>query len=181
MSSVLLFFGCSPQKTEVVPQNQEVSNTKAPTPPTGNRYQFGTLLSFGIGGTAAPFKVSGWSGDEQGHTWTDKSVAVLSFEIDPTNEPLLLRMTLSGLTKEPALPFQPVEVAVNGSKVADWQVSTVSQFSAVIPMDVQRPKGLLTIEFRIPKATSPASLGMSNDERMLGISVSDLKIDKGSR
>ncbi|HMH05068.1 MAG TPA: hypothetical protein VK579_00160, partial [Terriglobales bacterium] len=177
MSSPLWFLGCSPKKTEVAPQSQEKTLSKAPAQqPTNNRYQLGTPVVFGLGGTAGPFKVSGWSQDEQGHTWTDKELAVLSFQIEPGQEPLVLRMTLTGLTKEPSLPFQPVEVDVNGSKVADWQVANTSQFTTVIPPEAVKGGGSLRIEFKTPKATSPASLGMNGDSRVLGISVSDLVI-----
>jgi hypothetical protein len=52
-------------------------------------------------------------------TRTQGTAAVLAMRVSPTNEPVVLKMKLAGLTKDPELPYQPVEVYVNDQKVAD--------------------------------------------------------------
>jgi len=138
---------------------------------------YGTKVSFGTGGNSEPLRVSGWSGTESQMTWTEGTAAVLAMRVSPTNEPVLFKMKLAGLTKDPELPYQPVEVYVNDQKVADWQpVADPAEFSASIPQEITRRGGLLRITLKIPKATSPKALGMSADPRILGVACFDLQL-----
>jgi hypothetical protein len=94
-------------------------------------------------------------------------------------------MNLAGLTKDPDLPFQPVEVYINDQKVADWHVAEEpAEFSAAIPQAMTNSGGLpgtyrlLRITLKIPKAVSPKALGLSDDPRVLGVSCIDLQLVK---
>ena len=147
------------------------------TPSKGVDLAYGTEVSFGNGGNSEPFRVSGWSGTEPQMTWTEGTAAVLAMHVSPTNEPVALKMKLAGLTKDPEVPYQPVEVYVNDQKVADWQlVADPADFSASIPQEMTRRGGLLIITLKIPKATSPKALGMSADPRVLGVACFDLQL-----
>jgi hypothetical protein len=156
----------------------EASTTPEPsTPSRGVDLAYGTVVSFGGGGNSEPLRVSGWSGTETQMTWTEGTAAVLAMRVSPTNEPVALKMKLAGLTKDPELPYQPVEVYVNDQKVADWQVvAGPAEFSASIPQEITRRGGLLRITLKIPKATSPKALGMSDDHRILGVACFDLQL-----
>src|SRR5205823_7830986 len=113
----------------------EASTTPEPsTPSRGVDLAYGTEVSFGKGGNSELFRVSGWSRTEPQSTWTEGTAAVLAMRVSPTNEPVALKMKLAGLTKDPELSYQPVEVYVNDQKVADWQVvADPAEFSASIP------------------------------------------------
>lgn len=138
-------------------------------------YVLGNVVKFGNGGDGKRYQVSGWSGTEQAFTWTDATSAVLVFKIPPTQSALNLRMNLEGLTA-PALPFQPVHVVANGKEIALWEVAEKRDFTAVIPADVSQGADTLTLTLIIPKATTPASLGMNNDTRTLGVHCFELQI-----
>jgi len=148
--------------------------------PNTTRYEVGTLIKFGNGGDSERFRTSGWSKTEDQQTWTEGNSAVLNFSGLPPSQPLKLRITLLPFTKEPELPAQPIEVYANGKKVADWQVIGRSTYAASIPADAVSDTGALTLEFRIPKAASPQSLGISADSRQLGVAAFDLVIKKVS-
>jgi hypothetical protein len=138
---------------------------------------YGTKVSFGTGGNSEPLRVSGWSGTESQMTWTEGTAAVLAMRVSPTNEPVALKMKLAGLTKDPELPYQPVEVYVNDQKVADWQLAAdPAEFSASIPQEITRRGGLPRITLKIPKATSPKVLGMGAGPRILGAACFDLQL-----
>jgi hypothetical protein len=139
----------------------------------------GRHIEFKAGGNSESYQVSGWSGGEAENRWTEGTVAKLELPISATPGALKLRMTMAALTHEPDLPFQPVEVYANGQKLADWEVGgTATEFTAMIPADITSAGGKLTLEFRIPKATSPKSIGMSTDPRVLGIFVRDLDLTR---
>jgi hypothetical protein len=140
---------------------------------------YGTKVSFATGGNSEPFRVSGWSGTEPQFTWTEGTTAVLAMRVSPTTDHVVLKMTLHGLTKDPELPSQPVEVDVNDQKVADWEVTaTPAEFSAPIPQEMTKNGGLLRITLKIPKAASPKALNISDDPRVLGVSCADLELAK---
>jgi len=141
---------------------------------------YGTKVSFGKGGNSERFRTSGWGKTEDQQTRTEGNSAVLNFSGPPRSQPLKLRITLLPFTKEPELPAQPIEVYANGKKVADWQVIGRSTYAASIRADAVSDTGALTLEFRIRKAASPQSLGVSADSRQLGVAAFDLVIEKVS-
>src|SRR5713101_832913 len=148
-------------------------------PSSGVDLAYGTKVSFGAGGKSEPLRVSGWSGTEPQFTWTVGTSAVLAMRVSPTPDHVVLKMNLTGFTKDPELPFQPVEVYVNEQKVADWQVAgRPAEFSATIPQEMTGSGGLLRITLKIPKAVSPKELGLGADPRVLGVACVDLELVK---
>jgi hypothetical protein len=140
---------------------------------------YGTKVSFGQGGGSERFRESGWSKTEEKFTWTEGTIAVLKMKVPATADLVNLRMRLAGLIKEPTLSFQPVEVEVNGQKMADWQVGDVAEFVAAIPHDITKKGGEVTVTLKTPKATSPKTLGLNADPRILGVCCLDLELSKG--
>ncbi|HVF71488.1 MAG TPA: hypothetical protein VM940_07745 [Chthoniobacterales bacterium] len=139
---------------------------------------FGTRISFSQAGDSARYKVSGWSKAEEKFTWSEGTSAQLKIPITPTEDPIILKMSVAALINPPALPFQPVEVYVNDQKIADWQVGNTAEFTAPLPAAVTKLGGVLNFTFKTPKATSPKALGQSADERVLGICCLDLELAK---
>jgi hypothetical protein len=149
------------------------------TPSSGVDLAYGTKVSFSTGGNSEPLRVSGWGETEKEFTWTVGTSAVLAMRVPPTTDHVVLKMKLAGLTKDPELPLQPVEVYVNDQKVADWQVAAApAEFSAAIPQEMTKSGGLLRITLKIPKAVSPKELGLGADPRVLGVSCVDLQLVK---
>lgn len=139
-------------------------------------YSYGTKIQFGAAGNAAPFKKSGWSTAEEKFTWSEGTSAVLSMTVPPATGTVTLRVIMAGMIKEPEFPAQPIEVLVNDTKVANWQVGNTASFTAQIPQDLTKRGGALTIKFNIPKAASPKQLNKSEDPRVLGICVHELEL-----
>lgn len=138
-------------------------------------YRLGTVLRFGGAGDLERFLVRGWSNPEPGWRWTEGNAAVVAVKVSPTDAPLTMRARLSGVAHPPQLPFQPVEVIVNGQRIAQWEVAALADFSAEIPAGVAA-SGSLILEFRIPKAISPKELGLGEDPRRLGLCWQELEI-----
>jgi hypothetical protein len=167
---------CSDRSNDASVQSAGTSTPASNQAATGAPYKLGTKLLFGSDGNGGPFKGSGWSTPEPGHTWSDSPSANLAFQLEPSSNSLTLRMKLTGLVKAPELPHQPVEVEANGTRIASWQVAADADFTAVIPAELVKAGGTLRIELRIPQSTSPKKLGLSSDERSLGVSLSELVI-----
>ena len=89
----------------------------------------------------------------------------------------MLKATMSGFTKAPELPSQAVEVFINGQQTTHWEIAVKGLVQLLIPVAAVRD-GNLQLEFRLPKATSPASLGISADQRQLALRFYDLELVK---
>jgi hypothetical protein len=148
------------------------------SPPADKAYALGTVISFAVGGGAERFKVAGWSKAEPEFTWTEGKGATFSVEVPTGESALALRMKLVGLIHPPEVSYQPVEVYVNGQKVADWQVAAPANFTATIPKALAATKKL-EIELRTPKSTTPKALKMNDDVRVLGVACFEMEITKG--
>lgn len=143
-------------------------------------YEYGTKVSFGLGGDSERFRVTGWSHTEQANTWTEGAAASLEFRVPESAEPVVLSMKLLGLTQPPELPFQLVEVSVNGEKIATWQVDAEKFHAATIPQKFVAARGTLKVALDLPKAVSPAELKMSADPRRLAVRCSELSLSPAS-
>lgn len=138
----------------------------------------GKRIEFKQSGGSEQYRVSGWSKTEEKFTWNEGTSAKLSLPIGGDAGPWTLRVTMAGLIHPPDLPAQPVEVYANDKKIVDWQVGDTADFAATIPADVNKAGGKLDIEFRVPRAASPKSLGQNEDTRVLGICVHAVELDK---
>ena len=140
---------------------------------------YGMTIFFGHGGDSHRFRLLGWSRTEGGYTWTDGIGASLAMRLPASEHPLRLNVKAAGMNVPGRLPFQPVEVTVNGEKIASWEVAHEKVHSAIIPQKfVNVADELLFIDFYMPKATSPASMGHGGDLRRLGIRVTDIQIEQ---
>ena len=138
----------------------------------------GTPIRFNAGGESERYRDAGWSKTERDYTWSEGPVAKLNLPIPADAGVLTLNMKLGGLTKPPTLVSQPVQVVVNGRKIADWQVADTADFTAQIPAEVTKTGGTLTVELRLSNATSPKALGLSDDGRVLGIRAYSLELKR---
>jgi hypothetical protein len=154
--------------------NGAAQNSPAPD----RAYALGTVISFAASGGSERFKVSGWSKPEPEFTWTEGRGGTFSVEVPAAESALTLRMKLVGLIHPPEVSLQPVEVYVNGRKVADWQVAAPANFTATIPKEIAGAKKL-EIELRTPKSTTPKALKMNDDVRVLGVACFEMEITKG--
>lgn len=150
-------------------------------------------IFFGLGGDSERIRIRGWSHTEPHFTWTDGNSAALGVRLPPAKHPIRLRFKMAGMTAPPRVPFQRVDVQVNGEKLASWEVGEEDVFTLTVPRrfvaEPKRPPGAprpfvlepgtrLLIEFNLPDAISPAEVGESGDRRRLGVRVAELHIGK---
>jgi hypothetical protein len=175
----IVLAGCGEKTTQTAaPQSESLASSPTLEPTSrAAQYAVGTKLQFGTGGDGEAFKGPGWSTPELGHTWSDKASATLLFRMEPSASPLTLRMRMNGFIKAPELPFQPVDVDANGTRIASWQVAEDSNYTAIIPAELVKTGGILRIDLKIPKATSPKKLGIGTDDRSLGVSLVELELE----
>ncbi len=137
-------------------------------------YEWGTVLSFGTGGNADPYLRQGWSSPmSPEYRWTNGPRATLQFEVDPPGESVVVQLVFAPYVDPKLLPRQRITVLCNGHEVTKHE-GTEHKASIMVMKVAERAfgSGQLTLEFDLPDAASPRSLGRGGDERQLGIFVS---------
>jgi hypothetical protein len=150
-------------------------------PAAAPAYAAGERLFFGRGGSGLAALRSGWSYAESAGVWSEGIVARLELllrEVPPG--PLRLQVELGAAMVDEAHPELDVHVLLDASRVARWRLT--APFAGPVTREAVLPSGLVasrrscTIDFRILRPRSPASLGSSRDQRRLGIHLSALRL-----
>jgi hypothetical protein len=111
---------------------------------------------------------SGWGGTESWGTWSTSTIAKIRLPFAPSNlrfVNLELRPFISEKVKN-----QPIIISVNGSKVNSISLGEQRTIKVPIPAK-QNAEGFWEISIEIPRATSPKSIGLSDDDRPLGLGI----------
>jgi hypothetical protein len=138
-------------------------------------YEWAKGLSFSTRGNALPYCISGWAEPELGLIWTDGLNARLSFTVLPPTSDVSLVISCFPYLGEGKIPFQEMHIFVNFLRVGFTVLKAPSEIDISIPKHVfGQPK--VNIDLYLPKAASPASLGLSNDLRELGVAVNRLML-----
>jgi hypothetical protein len=134
-------------------------------------------ISFGKNGSVRDMDPYGFDLSEQGMSWTQEEVAGFSAVLGTVPPDPLLRFHVG------ATPFinaghierQQFFLFINGFYVGFRTLTTAEKVEFALPRNVLSARGL-RIELVIPTATSPKTLGISNDIRKLGIAVSEMSL-----
>ena len=150
----------------------------APEPVHDSTYRIGRMVSFDLLGTGSRYNHGGWDHSEGIFSWVaPETPAALQFRVAPAGRPLSLKMRAAVLTSGPRLQVQPVEVRVNGNKLADWTIREPLQwFTAQVPAEITNASGLLTVELVVPHAVREAAARLPRQLRPLGVQLHDLLI-----
>jgi hypothetical protein len=147
-------------------------------------YRPGEQIDFTSSGNAKPFILRGWSQPETWGTWTEGSEAGFLVRLDQQRPSALdLAASVHAFVNE-RHPNLDVAVSVNRQPVARWNFTEEDVDGvrhAFIPADVVGTHSILHVEFAMSQPARPASLGLSNDTRLLGIGVRELSFTDSRR
>ncbi len=112
----------------------------------------------------------GWSGPDEQSTWTDGDRATVVFSLDPVTD-LTLQIKLGPFLVPGKHDEQRVFISANGLQIdaLTLRENVAKVYQIVLPKAALRQTNIL--EFSLPDAVSPSSLGVSKDVRKLGIAV----------
>lgn len=123
---------------------------------------------------AMKYMLGGWAAPEQFGTWTIEKAAAIGFAIEPSAANGAVELTLRGFVA-PAIPNRAVNIYVNGALVAE-KVFTLAQSKETISLPIPRSAGHVRIKFEVLDTRSPADLGLSGDDRTIGVGLESLRI-----
>lgn len=120
-----------------------------------------------------------WSSPDPDGRWTDGKQASLRIYVGrPRSEHIRVLVDLHAFVRK-THPSQTATVSINGQPYATWKFSDQSDVTKEIAVDsniLSKSNGELQISFDLPDATSPESIGMKGDKRMLGLSVKRISL-----
>jgi hypothetical protein len=118
----------------------------------------------------------GWSIAEPESRWSNATHATMIFSLREI-APLSLKVRMAPFLFPQKLEEQRVTIILNGRNLSTLSLrnSELADFSLSLPADSLRAKNIL--DFQILGAVTPASLGVSEDQRQLGIRVAQIVVE----
>ena len=113
---------------------------------------------------------SGWNNREAWGVWSKNKEAILTLPLPslPSNN---LTLTLRAFVNSKLLT-QNIRILIGGKFIGEYSLSQFEGNTIILSLSsIAREEGYLSIEFELPNAASPASLGFGDDVRELAIGL----------
>jgi hypothetical protein len=146
------------------------------------KFAAGTIVDFGSGGMGNDWLETGWSHLEPWGIWGIGHSAKL--RINP--QALAVDAPISGLKFQlkafvsPQHPEQQVRVMLDGEEVQKlhFRYPDETDLPAELLLSAARLQGLrpISVEFVMPQAVSPQSVGLSDDPRVIGVGLKSVEL-----
>ena len=133
-------------------------------------------IDFGKEGNSSKYCVSGWSAQEQSHTWTVGNVSVLSLPRLSADRDWRATLDVGAFVVPPAHSSQSLQIEVNGRIMGSFSLSKRETLSLKIPRELLTHADQLYIKFWHPDCFSPKSAGSGDDDRDLAFSFHHLTL-----
>jgi hypothetical protein len=133
-------------------------------------YEWSKVLNFTNRGNAQSYCTSGWSNAEPTLIWTDGLNARMSFSAKAPKSDVSFIMACTPYLGDGLVPFQELHVFVNFLRVGFAALAQSAEIEISIPAYVFN-RAEADVDFYLPRACSPASVGATSDLRVLGIAV----------
>jgi hypothetical protein len=139
------------------------------------------LVNSAFGAYGLNLRAAGWSIPESWGTWSDgrrASLVPIRLPQAVKNKELLVKVDVLPLIAKPE-QIQIARVLANGRLVANWLFTAKNAertATAIIPRQALTDGDSLSLAFDLPEAASPASFGVSQDTRRLGIGIKHIEI-----
>jgi hypothetical protein len=112
----------------------------------------------------------GWSATESQFRWTEAKEVALVFRVNEIRH-MLLTMRVAAFVVQPVHPEQRVNITLNGRPLEQLSLDSSEPREVAIDLPADLLRSQNSLEFALPDATSPRSLGLGGDDRPLGIAV----------
>lgn len=144
--------------------------------------QLGQVIPFGKGQIGSQYLINvagfptegwGWTYPEAWGAWSEgyKTKVVMPLPQNTTNQSLVLQLDLRALLSNKH-PKQRITILVDGYPAVDTTLTKDDQNKVDTPLRYLAPKQeYVTLEFKLPDATTPKAIGLGDDSRQLAIGI----------
>jgi hypothetical protein len=130
-----------------------------------------TTIDFGENGTGRDYQLDGWSVTERTFTWTNAYTSRLELPPMPLDELCVLQLIGNPYVETEQIPFQQVEVSVNGTIVGEARVRDIAVIECELPRHLLRDREPVEIALHLPTAARPKDLSGIDDDRLLAFAL----------
>lgn len=138
------------------------------------------VFSTAAGSVRRPKMNHGWSHAEQWGTWSSGTQATLQLNFQPPESGKVVMTIIGHAFVNEVHPEQKMILLIDGQQVDAWTVRhPVIKIERKIVIDSQRLnlQGRLSLDFRLPNAVSPSTLGLSGDSRKIALGLSEIRLE----
>jgi hypothetical protein len=146
-------------------------------------YRMGEVIEFSQQGNGSMYATQGWSGPEVWGRWSINGQAEIQMRLaEPTSDPLHLTLVMGSFVNG-SHPCQEVGIIFNEKKIAQQPLCVgkggeqPSSYKFVLPRELLQADGKINIRLITPNSVSPKELGISPDDRVLGVGIKSLLIE----
>jgi hypothetical protein len=137
-------------------------------------YTYGQDIRF-TDAESESYLVSGWSGPEGAFRWSDGKESHIKIPVKNVTGRMRITMTVNPLIYG-NLTKQRVKCIVNNIYIRDLVIDKPGDYSIGLD-NITIRNNLLDVVMRYADAVSPSSIGFSNDQRLLAVQFSRMKIE----
>jgi hypothetical protein len=147
-------------------------------------YRLGEVIEFSQQGNGILYASQGWSGPEAWGRWSINDVAVIQMRLSDANISALKLTLVMGVFVNAAHPCQEVSIIFNEKKIAQQPLcqgnggGKPSPYKFNLPREFLKTNGEIIIRLITPNSISPKKLGISSDDRVLGVGIKSLVISQ---
>jgi len=146
-------------------------------------YRLGEIIEFSHQGSGSIYATQGWSEPEAWGRWSINGEAAIQMRLaDPTSTDLKLTLVMGSFVSG-SHPCQEVDIIFNEKKIAQQPLcigkggEQPSSYKFVLPRELLQSDGKVNIRLITPNSVSPKKLGISPDNRVLGVGIKSLLIE----
>jgi hypothetical protein len=147
-------------------------------------YRMGEVIEFSQQGNGSMYATHGWSGPEAWGRWSINDEAAIQMRLsDYNSNAFQMTLVMGGFVTE-AHPCQEVSIIFNEKKIAQQSLcigkggEQPSSYKFVLPRELLQTNGKINIRLVTPNSISPKKLGISSDDRVLGVGIKSLVISQ---
>jgi hypothetical protein len=156
----------------ICPARPAITQEAAPAPTPPKRID----TVFGKEGNAGACMGYGWSGPENGYTWSIDDRSILTMAKPAAANSYRLEMEVVPFVAPPALAAQPLGVTVNGELVHTFNPLPRGKVECAVPNRLLDGRDNIEIVLDHPAATSPRTATGQNDDRRLAVAFSRVSL-----
>src|SRR5438105_8050557 len=140
------------------------------------RYRIGETIEFRRDTAAVQYLQRGWSTPEQQHTWMDGSIAEVNIPVSRIPSRMRVSFLVRAFVEPQKLPKQRYKVSLNGDKLVESEIASQEPVRIDVDVDKHHLDRMLRFKMEAPDAAAPKDLGISSDERHLGLALLNFRL-----
>ena len=142
-----------------------------PATPEGPRLELLASIDCGLDGAGRDHLLDGWSAAEKTFTWTNAESSQLRLLPVPPDDRCIVRLIGNPYVVKGLIPFQRIEILVNGELMGTARVNDIAVIECEVPMRLRQRDEPIILTLRLPTAARPCDVTGINDSRLLAFAL----------